>query len=552
MPQDGFTIRYIASELDEKLKGGKISKIFQPARDELSFIIYTAEGNVKLDAGYSAGACRLCLSAAPREAPQVAPNFCMLLRKHLQNAEVLSVSQVGFERIIKIDFEHISEFEEERLSLYSEIMGKYSNAVLVKDGVILGALKVNPIAENTKRFLFPGAKYALPEPQNKVSPFDDEGLLRLEFSGGDLAEFIADNILGIAYVTARDIADFCGGKYDAELIKRYILGGQSSPAVVFRDGEPVDFKANYQGADCVKYPTVLKAQAAFYDEVLSRKSREVFTRTLLSAISSAVKKYEKRLAQIEEKLSECRDMERVKLKGELITANLYAIRRGDEVFEAVNYYDEAGGKIKIALDKSLTPSQNAQKYYRRYAKLKRTAEAAGEQKAEVLNKLDYLYSIRAHAETADGNGDLDEVKEELELCGILKKQTAGKKKRADSAFRTFICGEFAIYAGRNNIQNDRLLKSAAPDDIWLHTQGYHSSHVIIACGSKKAPDGVLQTAAEICAHYSDGKSGSKIPVDYTRRKFVKKPPSSPAGFVIYTEYKTMLVDPDPHAELKKE
>lgn len=552
MPQDAYTISYIARELDGLLRGGKISKIFQPARDELSFIIYTARGNVKLDAGYSAGACRLSLSSVQREAPKTAPNFCMLLRKHLQNAEILSVAQTGFERIIKIDFRRVSDFEDERLRLYSEIMGKYSNAILTKDGIILGALKVNPVSENTKRVLFTGAEYALPEPQNKISPYDGEGLARLEFTGGDLAKFISDNVLGVAYVTARDIAEALGGKYDAEGVKRYILGGQSSPAVVFSDGEPIDFKANYSGGDCVKYPTVLEAQTAFYDCVLSRKERESAKRGLLSAISAATKKLEKRLALTEDRLSECNDAETVRLKGELLTANLYAVADGAKSFEAANYYDEAGGTVKIALDPSLSPSQNAQKYFKRYAKLKRTAAAAGAQKKEIAEKLEYLYSLRAFAEKADGERDAEELRSELELAGILKSGNAVRKKRTETPFRTFYCGTFTILAGRNNIQNDRLLKAAAPDDLWLHTHGYHSSHVVIVCGGKKVPSNVLQVAAEICAHYSDGKAGSKIPVDYTRRKFVKKPPSSPAGFVIYTDYRTALVDPDPHAALLKE
>lgn len=552
MPQDAFTISYIAKELNGLLCGGKISKITQPARDELTFIIYTRRGNVKLDMGFSAKTCRVTLSGVEREAPKTAPNFCMLLRKHLQNAEITAVNCVADERIIYFDFKQVTDFASSDLRLYAEIMGKYSNAVLTENGKILGALKTNSIAENTKRLLFTGVDYALPEPQDKVSPRDISALSALEFTGGDLARFLAEKVRGIAFVTAQDIADFCSGKFNAEMINRYICGGQCSPAVVFQSGKPVDFKAVARAGEGVDYPTVLDAQKAFYDRVISENDVENQRKKLLSALAAAIKKTEKRLANIRDKLLECKDAESVKLKGELITANIYSIRRGQESFEAVNYYDEAGGKIKIQLDRTLTPAQNAQKYYKRYAKLKRTAETVSAQKEETAQRCEYLYSLRAHIEKADGLADLSECADELEEAEVIKRAAVKGKKKAPQPFRSYICGTFRIIAGRNNIQNDKLLKSISPEDLWLHTQGYHSCHVAIICEGRKVPANVLEVAAQICAHYSDGAAGNKIPVDYTRRKYVKKPPKSAAGFVIYTDYRTVLVDPDPHFSLLKD
>ena len=551
MPQDAFTIGYVADELSKRLVGGKISKIFQPSRDELSFIIYTRSGNVKLDLGLSAQNCRASLSSVEREAPLVAPNFCMLLRKHLQNAKTVAVERVGFERIIRFDFECSADFSDEKLSLYAEIMGKYSNAILCRDGIILGALKTNSIGENTKRLLFAGVKYELPAPQEKISPDDLPALEKAEFTGGDLAKFISDNIRGIAYTTARDIADYCGGKFDAKRVNSYIFGGQSAPCVIYEDGKPKDFKAVYFGKNAKKFDSVLDAQTAYYDEVISEKLFDGEKKRLVSALMSHIRKAEKRLSIIGDKLLECRDAETVKLKGELLTANIYAMPRGAQVFEAVNYYDENGGKIKIALDPHLTPAQNAQKYYKRYAKLKRAAQAVSVQKEQTESECDYLYSLLAHVESADSPLDLGECAAELISAGILKAEKKVKKK-APSPFRTYECGSFKILAGRNNIQNDRLLKSVSPEDIWLHTQGYHSAHVVIVTGGAKIPANVLEVAAQICAHYSDAKSGSKIPVDYTKRKFVKKPPARAAGYVVYTDYRTVLVDPDPHAALLKE
>lgn len=551
MPQDAFTIKYVADELKKVLVGGKISKITQPDKDLLIFIIYTAKGTVKLEICLAAKGCRINLADADKPAPKSAPNFCMLLRKHLQNAQITAVEQVAGERIVYFDFYCVTEFERTEMRLYAELMGKYSNAVLTQNGIISGALKTTAIGESTKRVLFTGAKYVLPEPQEKCSPEDLDGLEKL-FNGfaGDYAKFIADNVRGIAYSTAADIAETYGGKPAARDVNRYICGGQTSPCVIYADGEPFDFAVRYAGENQKKYKSVLEAQTAYYAYVCEKRAFENMKRRLLSALSSSVKKTEKRLAAINQKLLDCRDMEAVKLKGELITANIYAVQRGMSEFEAVNYYDENCGKIKIALDKSLSPADNAQRYYKKYAKLKRTLTSVTEQKSEAEAQQSYLNSINSHICAAESVCDLEETEEELKALGLIKDTQTGKKKVVkQTPFREFLYCGFKISAGRNNLQNDRLLKSVSPNDIWLHTQGYHSSHVVILCGGEDVPDSVLLTAAEICAYYSDGRGGSKIAVDYCKRKFVKKPPKSAAGFVIYTDYKTVLAQPDAHGDL---
>ena len=551
MPQDAFTIKYIASELSTRLVGGKISKITQPEKDLLIFIIYTPRGTVKLEICLSAKGCRINVADKDVPAPIVAPNFCMLLRKHLQNAEIKNLEQVAGERIVFIDFDCTSEFEKTEMRLYIELMGKYSNAVLTRGGVIVGALKTTAIGESTKRVLFTGAKYLLPEPQDKIDP---ENLAELEraFNGfaGDTAKAISEKVKGVAYSTALDIAQNYGENLTASDINRYICGGQCEPCVTFTNGEPSDFKVRSCSLNKKIYSSVLEAQTAYYAYICEKQHFEDKKRRLCAALSSSVKKLEKRLATINQKLLDCNDMETVKLKGELITANIYAVKRGMGEFEAINYYDENCGKIKIALDKTLSPADNAQRYYKKYAKLKRTVISVTEQKIETEQKLDYLNSINSHICAAERLLDLEEIEEELKGLQLLKDTQNGKKKAPKTTpFRAFEIGGFKVLAGRNNIQNDRLLKSVSPQDIWLHTQNYHSSHVVILCDSKEVPDGVLLKAAEICAYYSDGRAGNKIPVDYTKRKFVKKPPKANAGFVIYTDYKTVLVEPDGHAEL---
>lgn len=550
MPQDAFTIKFIAKELKDLLCGGKISKITQSDRDNLTFIIYTLKGTVKLDICLSARYCRISLTDCDKPVPASAPGFCMLLRKHLANAEITDVAQIPFERVVTIDFDCTSEFERLKMRLYVEIMGKYSNVVLTQNGLILGALKTTAIGENTKRVLFPGIKYSLPEPQDKISP-DDLPALEQAFknASGDMAKFISDRVKGVAYTTALDIAEIYKDRLSAKDVYQFICGeNYYSPCVVFNGDEPIDFKAKCADKNIKTYSNVLEAQKNFYDFEYKRQIFADASKELLTALSSAEKKLEKRLQQINEKLMDCRGAESVKLKGELLTANIYAIKRGADSYEAVNYYDENCGTIKIQLDPLLSPSKNAQKYYKRYAKLKRTQEAVTAQKIETEERLDYLNSISAHVHAAENLSDLEETREELKKIGLLKESGQKKQKPKILPFRSYrICG-FTVLSGRNNIQNDRLLKHAASNDLWLHTQGYHSSHIIIITEGRTVPDEVLLAAAEICAYYSDGRGGTKIPVDYTLRKYVKKPPAANAGFVIYSDYKTILVEPASLAE----
>ena len=553
MPQDSFTIKYIAEELKRRLIGGKISRIIQPTRDSLTFVIYTGSGNVKLEACLSAKYSRLSLTDDETVVPQVAPNFCMLLRKHLQNAQILDIVQPDFERIIYFDLKCTSEFTVTQMRLYFEIMGKYSNAILCENGIIVGALKTTAISENTKRVLFGGVKYAPPEPQDKFAPDDTEKIDEaLKNFSGDKAKFICENITGISYATALEITDFYGENLTAADIENYIFSNPISPCVTYENGEPSDFKVRSQNREQKAYPDILSAQSAYYSYTTAKKNFIEKKAKLSGALNSGIKKIDKRLSQMRDKLSECRDMEQTKLKGELITANIYAIGRGDSRLEAINYYDENCAKITIELDKTLTPSQNAQKYYKRYAKLKRTKQSVEAQLAEAEAQKEYFSAIGAHICAGESLSDLEEIEEELATLQLLKRVETKKKKAALPPYRSYFFEGFKILAGRNNIQNERLTKSLSPDDLWLHTQKYHSSHVAVISEGRAVPDSVIKVAAEICAYYSDGREGSKIPVDYTLKKFVKKPPSSRVGFVIYTDYNTTLAEPDRHMEITEE
>ena len=558
MPQDAFTLKYVTEELDKRLCGGKVSRINQPQNDELTLFIYTAEGTVKLEICAHAQNCRINLTHGGKDAPKAASSFCMLLRKHLNGAKVLSVAQPRFERIAAITFDCRDEFAQAERVLYCEIMGKYSNVILAEGGKILGALKTTSLEAGAKRLLFTGAKYELPEPQDKANPLD---LLSLEgamhnYAGGDRARFLANAVTGISYATACDIeARFCGNAC-AKDIYDYVAGRYNSPCVTYREGAPDDFKASWFGSEKREFGSVLEAQEAYYAYVSEKKAFEDRKRRLAGALKSAEKKCEKRLAQIIMREQECLGIEDVKLAGELITANIYAIERGAKEFKAVNYYDENMPEVTISLDPRLTPAQNAQKYYKKYAKLKRTVTALAAQRGDAEAENSYLASIRHAIDSAEEIADFDGIEAELEAAGILKaaQTERGKKKKEErrAPYRRYEYGGFTILAGRNNVQNERLTRSLAEGDIWLHAQKYHSSHAAILTDGRKVPDGVIKIAAEICAYYSEGRDSGKVPVDYTYKKYVKKPSGAKTGFAVYTDYKTAVAQPHAHAELRRD
>lgn len=554
MPQDAYTLKSVTEELNSLLTGGKISKINMPERDELAIIIYTRSGSVKLEISSSPKNNRISIGRDEKPNPKTAPNFCMLLRKHLQNAEILNVSQVGFERIVRIDLKCFSEFSISEMSLYCEIMGKYSNVILVENGIILGAMKQTTLEENVKRVTLTGARYTLPAPQDKADPTDLDALKKaFENKSGEAAKFISSACSGIAYSTALDMAELYGEDVTAVQVYEYVNGGFRRPCVTLSEsGVPTDFKVRCENANAKPYDSVLQAQTEYYSSVYRIKTFEEAKRRLSGALTSAVKKAEKRLGQIVSKLAECEEADEIKLKGELITANIYRIQRGDDAILAVNYYDENCAEVTIALDGRLTPAQNAQKYYKKYAKLKRTAAVLGEQRAETEERLDYLNSIKSNICAAEELYELQETEEELTTLGLLKSAEKKKKSAQTSPFRQYEIMGFKVLSGANNAQNDRLLKALSPEDMWLHTRKFHSSHVGIITDGRSVPDEVLLAAAEICAYYSEARERDKVPVDYTQKKNVKKPNKAAAGFVTYTDYKTIIVAPEPHRKERYE
>ena len=571
MPQDAFHIRRLAQELNTFLVGGKVNRISQVNKDELTLIIYTGKTTVKLILSANASNARVCLSLTEKEPAPVAPNFCMLLRKHLQNAEILDVRQHEFERIIELTFHCTTDFSECDRVLHCELMGKYSNVVLTEKGVILGALKTTALENENHRILLPGVKYLYPAPQDKLSPFDVAGMRsRMEnylithaegWEEEALSVFLFENVSGLALPTAREIVrrakeENAGQDILSENAKMplwkfvgyFCEYEPNRPCLKIQKDAYTDFFA-FPVVGGAEVPSLCKAEDEFYTSRETKKGFEDKKRKLENAVKALKKKQTKKLQETLERLKDAEKAEDFRIKGELLTANLYRIEKGAKEVELENWYSPDCEKIKISLDPTMPPTKNAQRYFKTYNKHKRAKEILTPMLKAEEGEISYTDSVAAAIALAETALDLKEIETELVEMGLLraqKERVGGKKKEQIVPFREYEHDGVRILAGRNNLQNDRLLRSSSPDDIWLHTQKYHSSHVIIVTEGRQVRDETLLYAAEICAYYSDGRDGDKIPVDYCKRKYVRKPNKSKAGFVTYTDYKTILVKPNGH------
>ncbi len=568
MPQDAFHIRRLAAELNTRLAGGKINRISQVNKDELTFIVYTGVSTVKLIVSANASGARVCLSTTEKEPAPVAPNFCMLLRKHLQGAEILEIRQYQFERIIEIDFHCTTDFSESKRTLHCELMGKYSNVLLTENNLILGALKTSSLEDNTHRVLLSGAKYLYPAPQDKLSCLDGAGMrsrlknyMENRADGIDeegLAVWIFENVAGLALPTAREIvhrAKIAAGSISAalssasntplwEFVGNFCMHEPCSAHLVQKGELPTDFFA-FEVEGGRPMPSLCQAEDEYFTRRENKKLFDDKKRKLENTLRSLKKKQTKKLQETLERLKEADKADEYRIQGELLTANLYRVEKGAKSVTLENWYSEIGESITIALDATRSPSQNAQRLFKIYNKHKRAREFLLPILQKEEEEISYTDSILAAVINGESLEDLTEIVAEMTELGLLRALPAkvGGKKQPPVPFRSFTHNGFTILAGRNNLQNDRLLREASPNDIWLHTQKYHSSHVIIITQGGQVCDETLLYAAQICAYYSDGREGDKIPVDYCKRKFVKKPSKSKAGFVTYTDYKTILVTP---------
>ena len=550
MPQDLVTLKKVAKELSATITGAKVNKVLQPSAFEIGIVLYQKRA-FRLIINVSAQFARVSVSNAEKENPLTAPNFCMLLRKHLTGAEVTGVAIANDDRIIKISFSNFNDFKESvTLDLYAEIMGKYSNLFLVKNDRILGSLRTLPQGLDGKRITLVGAPYKFPDKSDKISILSPEAKELFSEQTPITAKFLTSNFYDFAPVTAQEIESVLDGERNGSIAYEKVLEflNSNAPTVKTLNGKSDFYFTDYKSVDGVKtqFESILLAMESVYENA----EKSTYSHTLRSSLQSYITAYEKRLKKkietLTDRINSSCDLEKYKLYGELITQYIYLLKKGQISVSLVNYTENGEEQVEVKLDENLTPQQNAQKYFKTYRKKKATLSQSEIQLEEATKELSYLSSIKFSIDNAKEKSDFDEIKEELILYGLIKENSGKNKNKKDKplGFLRYNIDGFEVLVGKNNLQNDRLLTLADKGDLWFHVKSYHSSHVILRTGGKKPNDNVITACAEICAFYSQANGGNKVEVDYTERKFVKKQGGKNLGGVFYTDQKTLVVTPN--------
>jgi len=559
MAFDGIVTAAVASELNQTCTLGKIEKIYQPDKDELVFHIHTPKANLKLYLSCNPNHPGTYLITGSPVNPQEPGSFCMLLRKHLLGSRISSIQQVESERIIEIMLETRDEMNfRANKKLIVEIMGKHSNIILLdidKDRII-DTIKRVPLDVSRERQLLPGLSYEYPQNQNKVSFREISQSLMDEISGeNDPAEGLLARIQGFSPQIAQEVAGISGSEkrleWIAALIKKIELSELEPQVFLDKENAPLDFHVvplhRFAGYKVVKFETVSQAIDYYYTNKASTDRLRQKALGLQKTVSTAIKKNLLKQKRIREDLLQAEEAERYRLFGELLTANLHLISTGASSVSLLNYYD--GKQIEILLDNRLTPAQNAQAYYKKYNKSKRSILEKNRMLTETQAENDYLNSVLVFLDITRDPAVMETIREELTETGYLrgKKEPQGKsakKKGKALPFRYVTDDGFVVLAGRNNNENDDItFKQSQRNDLWFHTKDIHGAHVVLKVEGNEPTDNAIREAAAIAAFHSKGKDSDNVPVDYTRIRYVKKPQGAKPGKCIYTEQKTIYVMP---------
>jgi len=568
MSLDGVVIRAVVHEL-QILSSGRINKIHQPSEHDIVMQIRAAGRNHKLLISANPGMPRMHLTSETFVNPIEAPMFCMLMRKHCENGIIEAVEQVGMERIIRMHIRQRDEIGDmSRKLLIVELMGRHSNIILVDPAtntVLDGIHHVTP-ALSSYRIVMPGASYTPPPEQNKTNltgMSDAELALRCsELFGQDAATSLdqpdalerrlTNAFSGIGPLTAREIvyrAARGGGLSEAVLQLRDCLVRHAyEPCIVDTDGGKSLFAAialTHAPGQTQRFETMSDCLTAYFSEKMQRDLLKQKSADLMRLLMNEQNKNEKKLEKLYETLEEAKEADKYRKMGELLTASLHAVERGQTSAEVIDYYEEDQPTISIPLDPKLSPSENAQRYFKRYNKLKNSLSAVQEQIKTTREEIAYLQTVIHQLEHATLE-EIEEIREELAEQGYVRQKRAqqARKKQGKPEPLCFFSKEgIAIYVGKNNTQNDYLTNRLAhPSDTWLHTKDIPGSHVIIR--SSRYGDETLYSAAQLAAYYSQARNSSQVPVDYTLVKHVRKPNGAKPGFVIYENQKTLYITPD--------
>ena len=575
MPMDGLTVGFAARELNEILRGGRIDKITQPERDAVLLVIRAGGVNHRLLLCASPNNARCHLTMGSFSNPLEPPALCMLMRKQLTGARITEIRQVGGDRIVYVDMDAVNELGDHVLRrLVLEIMGRHSNLLLLDENDrILEATRHVNMEMSRVRQIQPGMTYLPPPAQDKLDPATVTGEMlyeRLQGSGSSvpLKRALADTITGLSRVSAEELAgrvlhggeDWPADLKDAcdrlaDLLGR--LPAMADARVLFsEDGEAADvfaFPYLSERTDSQRpYKTLSEALDIYFGTRDARDRLNQKSASMIRMLKGQLERCQRKLAIQTEELSSAEQMEEYRRYGEAINANLYQLKKGMAEAVLPDWNDPDGGTITVPLDIKLTPSQNAQKYFKKYQKARSAREIAAEQRDKTLAEMDYLEGALLDVDKCVGESELEEIRQELVRTGYMKKNTNRRQQRQlpqSKPYRYISDDGIAIVVGKNAAQNDRITLGAKPEEMWLHAKDMPGSHVIICCEGE-IPHATMKQAATLAAWYSKGQRSSMVPVDYTLRKYVKKPSGAAPGKVIYTHQKTAYMTPE-EEEIKK-
>lgn len=570
MAFDAGMVLAVACELSEKLVGARVEKVHQPERDEIVLLLHLGRDNFRLAISASPNNPRIHLTNHSKENPSAPPIFCTMARKYLTGAKLLEVRTLGFERIIFIVFESHDELGYPfKVTLVSEIMGKYSNVIVCRgdEMKILGAIRPVDFTTSRVRQLIPGMLYEAPPAQEKRDPMTEtrEGFIALAKDSEKRSDrFITDSYLGISSCVAREIAhrsceragDSPSALCDAFFSFVDILKERRFSPVMVLDGDshPIEYcffdLLQYEGAQKRTFSSVSELIETFFSsrdntERVKQRAYDIF-----KLLSNTKARLEKKTALQMDELEECEKKEELRKYGELITANIYALKKGMQSARVIDYYVENAPEISIPLDSRLTPAQNAQIYFKKYTKMKNAEIEITKQIENTERELMYVDSVLDSLSRASGQSELDEIRRELTESGYtsLQKRYAGMKKSAPTGkpIEYLTSGGYRLLCGKNNLQNDTLTtRTAEKSDWWFHVKGAPGSHVIMFTDGREEPSALDFTeAATVAAYNSSLSEGKNVAVDYTQVRYIKKPQGSKPGFVTYTTYWSAFVTPD--------
>ncbi len=572
MAFDGIVVANLVSDMRQKLEGGKINKIAQPEKDELLITIKNNRETLRLAVSASASLPLVYFTNTNKPSPLTAPNFCMLLRKHIGSGRILQVSQPGLERIIELLIEHLDELGDLcRKRLIIELMGKHSNIIFCKeDGTILDSIKHVSAQVSSVREVLPGRMYFIPRTMDKADPLtitSEDFCNLLKKTPAPVEKALYQKLTGISPTVSTELchlASLDGARpanelSDAELTHLYrmfslmmedIREGKFLPNIIYRGSEPVEFASvtltcfaggNFQEKTFSDISALIES---YYSEKstatrIRQKSADL-RKIVQTALERNYKKYDLQLRQ----LKDTDKREKFKVYGELLNTYGYELAGGEKELECLNYY--TGKEVKIPLDTQLDAQENAQKYFEKYNKLKRTCEALSQLVQETKQEIEHLESISAALDIALREEDLIQIKEELMEFGFVKKRAPGSKrpKITSRPYHYRSSDGFDIFIGKNNYQNEEVtFKLANGNDWWFHAKGIPGSHVIVRTGGKELSDQTFEEAGALAAWYSKGRGNEKVEIDYVQRKHVKKAAGGAPGFVIYHTNYSLIAEP---------